>query len=228
VQQVAEKLIRSREYGRAIAYIVQSGDTVRMASVTDALIDEYLSKGSFSEAGCFELNHPIGQEEFAKLVDAIPTRLLRPGTLATEADDPQSRDNYKLFADKIAFLAQYRDFHAFFAQGARLEAAKLLAGMLASGLPPKRFVAVLLLDAVPLLEDSEAHLDASETFELLRCLQEVEMAAEEVAYLAPMGALVAGAGKAHSQQELVAIARQQVKLVRLALARNLSRALIMQ
>lgn len=160
-------------------------------------------------------------------MDAIPNNLLRPGSLV---QDHFQRDGFAapsttaLFSEKIAFLAQYRDFHAFFAQGARLEAAKLLVGMLMAGLPPKRFYAVLLLDAVPLLEDATVHFDSQETFELLRCLQEIDSAAHRAEYLRPIGLLALGGkkGKANPEQVLQA-ANQQVKIIRLALARNLSR-----
>ena len=149
---------------------------------------------------------------------------------ATGADDIQEdspvADRYGLFSDKLAFLAQYRDFHAFFAQGARLEASKLLVGMLSSGLPPKRFYAILLLDSIPLLEDGNGHFDANETFELLRCLQEIDMASDSMQYLVGLGHLILGSDANHTQAELIQAARQQLKIIRLALARYLSRVIL--
>ena len=71
--------------------------------------------------------------------------------LALESGPLPSLNN-NLYQDRIAFLAQYRDFHAFFAQGQRFEAAKQLVSLLRSGLAPTRFYAVMLLDTVPLLQ----------------------------------------------------------------------------
>lgn len=57
-----------------------------------------------------------------------------------------------LFHDWISFLARYRDLHAFMANEQKMEAAKTIVGLLRSGVVSKRFVAVLLLDALSLLE----------------------------------------------------------------------------
>lgn len=108
-------------------------------------------------------------------MDAFPTRLLRP-------DAPNNRSFFKslapadggdmmeaeedaefgieaaqlsLFQDRISFLARYRDVHAFFANEQKPEAAKTIIGLLRSGVVPKRFQAVLLLDALSLLEGEE-------------------------------------------------------------------------
>ena len=136
-----------------------------------------------------------GKDEFARLVDSIPTKLLHPEAAsfrpqlfspppkeaATEADmdedavpDSGEADqsdifsgltkpspiNYSVFHTKISFLAQYRDFHAFFAQGNRVQAAQQLVNLLRSGVSPKKFNAILLLDAIPLLEGESRSFSA--------------------------------------------------------------------
>ena len=129
----------------------------------------------------------LGTEEFARLVNSIPTKLLHPEAATFRpslfsstvpdtdptVDEVMQEDkadtldiepsfligfneptsiNYSVFQTKIRFLAQYRDFHAFFAQGNRHEAARILVNLIRTGVTPKRFLAVLLLDAIPLLE----------------------------------------------------------------------------
>lgn len=52
---------------------------------------------------------------------------------------------------RLSFLARYRDFHALYASGERRAAAELLVLLLSSNAAPKSFWAVMLLDAVGLL-----------------------------------------------------------------------------
>lgn len=65
----------------------------------------------------------------------------------TEEDDEVNE-----YLGQVSFLARYREFLALYAKGERRRAAELLVLMLTSKAAPKRFWAVLLLDAVPLLE----------------------------------------------------------------------------
>lgn len=59
---------------------------------------------------------------------------------------------YSRFGSRLAFLARYRDMHAFYAQGDKERAAAVLVHLLATELAPKTWWAILLVDAVPLLE----------------------------------------------------------------------------
>lgn len=105
-----------------------------------------------------------GQDAFIAHVDSIPTSLLRP-TSASLASSPPASPTSSLdlpalspsaalapFTARLTFLARYRDFFALYAGGARTEAAQLLVLLLTSGVAPRRFWGVMLLDAVPLLE----------------------------------------------------------------------------
>lgn len=62
---------------------------------------------------------------------------------------------------RLSFLARYRDFLALYAAGARRDAAQLLVLLLTSGVAPKKWWAVMLLDAVPLLESEFHHARAT-------------------------------------------------------------------
>lgn len=114
-----------------------------------------------------------GQEAFVKHVDSLPTSLLRPSSsdlnepsAASASSSPSptnglaplsrlpslTSDALRPHLSRLAFLARYRDFLALYAAGARREAAELLVLLLTSGVAPKKWWAVMLLDAVPLLE----------------------------------------------------------------------------
>lgn len=153
---------------------------MRIARITELLIDEYVQRGLFLVALICSMrlkpSFVVGAAEFARLVDAFPTRLLRPDETTNKTffkslvapthpendmneDDASGQGDLQLslFQDRISFLARYRDVHAFFANDQKLEAAKALVGLLRSGVVPKRFQAVLLLDALSLLEGQKYH-----------------------------------------------------------------------
>ena len=134
-----------------------------------------VDRGSFPSLIVFISTRRLaGQEAFVKHVDSLPTSLLRPSssdlnepTSAASPSSPSSPTNglaplsrlRSLTSDalrphlsRLAFLARYRDFLALYAAGARREAAELLVLLLTSGVAPKKWWAVMLLDAVPLLE----------------------------------------------------------------------------
>lgn len=204
---------------------------------------------------------PQGAGEFARLVDAFPTRLLRPDAAHNKSffksvapapsaieldgmvqDEEAAEDEefgieaaqLSLFQDRISFLARYRDVHAFFANEQKQEAAKTIIGLLRSGVVPKRFQAVLLLDALSLLEgslccslhklnslmlpfgqtdESEVYFDQQDTFELMRYLELVDSkSSTDLELLRPLQTLLGG-----SNWNRVALA------LRLSLTKNLSR-----
>ena len=75
---------------------------------------------------------------------------------AFDAGDAANDTGYgagrSLFSSRLAFLAGYRDFHRLYAEGQLRAAAELLVVLLTSNAAPERFWAVLLVDAIPLLE----------------------------------------------------------------------------
>ncbi|KAG0658580.1 hypothetical protein C6P46_005700 [Rhodotorula mucilaginosa] len=175
----ADYLVERKRYGEAVAYAVRAGDGTKVARIAEMIGEEYVVSG---------------QEAFVKHVDSLPTSLLRPSSsdlnepsAASPSSSPSptnglvplsrlpslTSDALRPHLSRLAFLARYRDFLALYAAGARREAAELLVLLLTSGVAPKKWWAVMLLDAVPLLETNPVLVSLAETYELLRILEEL-------------------------------------------------------
>ena len=196
-----------------------------------------------------------GADEFARMVDRIPTSILHPAgaELRPELFEPlvdgldvPAKDNSHL-ARPLIFLARYRDFHALYARGERFEAAALLVKLLTSVVAPRRFWAILLLDAVPLLEgvylkafsivtmldmffitDEHVLFSMHDTYELLRCLEDIvgpiAVSGHDGAdVLGPLARLVTRRDDDKQKPEQTRLALRQLGIVRQALARHLAR-----
>ncbi|KAL8279181.1 hypothetical protein RQP46_008437 [Phenoliferia psychrophenolica] len=161
----AELLVTRKEYGTAVSFCIRAGDSKRIARIATRVLDEYVT---------------TGQDAFIKHVDSIPTSLLRPpasnaSSIMEDEDEEEynERTHNHPYSSRLSFLARYRDFFALYARGERREAAVLLILLLTSGVAPKGFYAVMMLDVVPLLESPELLISLPETFELLRILEEL-------------------------------------------------------
>lgn len=101
-----------------------------------------------------------GSKEFVDHVNSIPPSLFSPDSphyltdpSSLYAEDANSiNPTYPVLASKLSFLPLYRDFLDAFAGGEKVKAADLLMRMFASGVAPKAFWAVLLVDSVTLLD----------------------------------------------------------------------------
>ncbi|XP_069690988.1 nuclear pore complex protein Nup85 isoform X2 [Periplaneta americana] len=129
-----------------------------------------------------------------------------------------------LVSDRLTFLGKYCEFHQLYNAGEFRDAAVLLVSLLASRLAPKNFWMTLLTDALPLLESNDIVLTSEDTYELLNCMEEL-LAEGQISE--PAG--TQGGDKIISTQDLSIdtnnIVEEKVKLIRLALARNLARSL---
>ena len=142
-KKVAAVLNSKREYGLAVSYCVRAGDATQVRNIADAVLEEYVNEG---------------EEEFLDLVDGFPTSLLQRTSRLPEMDEEgedrtvaYGRDK-SLYSERLAFLGKYRDFHRLYAEERLHEATAVLVSTLLENQAPERFWAVLLLDAIPLLE----------------------------------------------------------------------------
>ncbi|XP_031849160.1 nuclear pore complex protein Nup75 [Nomia melanderi] len=104
-------------------------------------------------------------------------------------------------SDRLTFLGKYCEFHQMYRIGEFKEAASLLVSLLVSNLTPKYFWSILLSDAIPLLEAEDITLSSNDCYELLRCVE------------------------AHGDDPKF---QGKVEILRLAVARNLARALSLE
>ncbi|KAM7089286.1 LOW QUALITY PROTEIN: nuclear pore complex protein Nup85 [Ciconia maguari] len=117
-----------------------------------------------------------------------------------------------LLSDALTFLGKKestREFHRLYGEKRFSEAAKLLLMLMTAHIAPCSFWMTLLTDALPLLEQKEVIFSAEQTYELMRCLEDLT------------------AGKSDKQKfQDDDVETMKVEMLRLALARNLARVIV--
>lgn len=117
-----------------------------------------------------------------------------------------------VLSTKLTFLGKYREFHRHYGSEEFKKAAELLLSLLSARIAPKRFWPTLLLDALPLLEADQVIFSTEQTYELMRCLEELELSKS--------------LDQSLSKQLSSADLEEKLEAVRFALARNLARAIV--
>ncbi|KAM8724505.1 nuclear pore complex protein Nup85 [Acanthopagrus schlegelii] len=118
-----------------------------------------------------------------------------------------------LLSDRLTFLGKYREFHKLYGEKRSDEAAKLLLSLMTAKIAPRSFWMTLLTDALPLLEQKEVIFSADQTHELMFCLEE----------LTSLNTTAPGTDRPMQDED---IELTKVELLRLALARNLAKAIV--
>ncbi|XP_055097129.1 nuclear pore complex protein Nup85 isoform X4 [Symphalangus syndactylus] len=119
-----------------------------------------------------------------------------------------------MLSDRLTFLGKYREFHRMYGEKRFADAASLLLSLMTSRIAPRSFWMTLLIDALPLLEQKQVIFSAEQTYELMRCL-------EDLTSRRP----VRGESDTEQLQD-DDIETTKVEMLRLALARNLARAIV--
>uniref|UniRef100_A0A2I3RUY9 Nuclear pore complex protein Nup85 n=1 Tax=Pan troglodytes TaxID=9598 RepID=A0A2I3RUY9_PANTR len=119
-----------------------------------------------------------------------------------------------MLSDRLTFLGKYREFHRMYGEKRFADAASLLLSLMTSRIAPRSFWMTLLTDALPLLEQKQVIFSAEQTYELMRCL-------EDLTSRRPVH------GESDTEQlQDDDIETTKVEMLRLSLARNLARAII--
>ncbi|XP_012634233.1 nuclear pore complex protein Nup85 isoform X1 [Microcebus murinus] len=119
-----------------------------------------------------------------------------------------------MLSDRLTFLGKYREFHRLYGEKRFVDAASLLLSLMTSQIAPRSFWMTLLTDALPLLEQKQVIFSAEQTYELMRCLEDLTSGRPEH-------------GEPDAQQlQDDDIETTKVEMLRLALARNLAGAII--
>lgn len=215
---LTKRLIKERKYGTAIAYSVRSGDLKMITRITDLLLMEYINEGP---------------EEFAKLVDEIPSSLLhpiapklRPNLFLNSQRSEQPLEDFELqsskaFNNSLIFLSRYRDLHSFYSKGMKSKVIEIIMNLLINQIAPKEWWCILLIDLLPLLEDEEMLVNVTDTYELLRCLEEITLDQQEVKEEGKLDYLMYLKLVLKDQSD----GSKEMEIIRYSLARNLSRCL---
>ncbi|XP_075418316.1 nuclear pore complex protein Nup85 [Tenrec ecaudatus] len=119
-----------------------------------------------------------------------------------------------MLSDRLTFLGKYREFHRLYGEKRFVAGASLLLSLMTSQIAPRSFWMTLLTDALPLLEQKQVIFSAEQTYELMRCL-------EDLTEGRPVCTEPDGLGPQDDDIETT-----KVEMLRLALARNLARAII--
>ncbi|XP_047613557.1 nuclear pore complex protein Nup85 isoform X1 [Phacochoerus africanus] len=119
-----------------------------------------------------------------------------------------------MLSDRLTFLGKYREFHRLYGEKRFVDAATLLLSLMTSQIAPRSFWMTLLTDALPLLEQKQVIFSAEQTYELMRCLE--DLTSERPAH-----------GEPDAQQlQDDDIETTKVEMLRIGLARNLARSII--
>uniref|UniRef100_A0A8D2B320 Nuclear pore complex protein Nup85 n=1 Tax=Sciurus vulgaris TaxID=55149 RepID=A0A8D2B320_SCIVU len=119
-----------------------------------------------------------------------------------------------MLSDRLTFLGKYREFHRLYGEKRFGDAASLLLSLMTSQIAPRSFWMTLLTDALPLLEQKQVIFSAEQTYELMRCLEDLTSGKPE------------RADPDAQRLQDDDIETTKVEMLRLALARNLARAII--
>ncbi|KAK7506744.1 hypothetical protein BaRGS_00002219 [Batillaria attramentaria] len=183
--------------GSALSWFLRSKDVPAATRLTERFLQEYKEHGRFSHVDL--LDH-LG-----------PTMLL---------------------TKQLTFLGKYREFHRLYQEKDLQAAASLLLALLAERVAPRDFWVTLLMDALPLLETPQVVLGTQQTYELMHCLEELTLELQKHSTNAAtnIGARPKSPGvrvSATASTQLISESDlEKLKFLRLALARNLSRAIL--
>ncbi|KAI0774773.1 Nup85 nucleoporin-domain-containing protein [Trametes elegans] len=194
----AQSFIHEKEYGLAISYYTSAEDWVGLGRTVDLVLEEYISQGA---------------ERFAGLVAKIAPSL---HNLRAEAGAQIPAPG--VFLHRLMFAVRFAEFHQRRASGDGQGAAADVVAIFREEIAPKAWWAVLLCDALQLLQDDEAMFFASaDAYLLIQKLEEIHSRTGQGCgddYL-PVLSRVTGRGVKHALQRL--------EVVRLSLARYYAR-----
>ncbi|KAF9997857.1 Nucleoporin nup85 [Modicella reniformis] len=208
----------SRKAHKVLRFCKDNNLNDSLRSINRVMAVEEERRGQYALA----IQHFIASRDndrVAKLTDNLMVSYLQSGGLDLEdalASIPDHTSN-----DHVEFLRSYAKFHQDYKNGDVRNAGRKLVDLLTSSRAPKKYWAVILLDALPLLENKQMVVfDTKDTYEMMRCLEEVVGSQHKAEYLQPLPK------NASSPTLTVEMREQQLNVVRLLLVRNLARSLV--
>ncbi|KAK2465707.1 hypothetical protein APHAL10511_002251 [Amanita phalloides] len=192
----AQTLVQDKDYGLAVSYCTSAEDWSGLGRIVEQVLKEYVISGP---------------EKFAKYASTIAPTVRQLRTQNVQQG---------ICVHRLLFAVRYAQFHEHRRQGNLVDAAQELVSIFFDDLAPKSWWAVLLNDAIELLQGDQIML-FSETavIELMRRAEEITSTASygDADYLGTLTQCMKGGEKE---------ALNRMKLVRAALAKYYARCTI--
>ncbi|KAL5019403.1 hypothetical protein ScPMuIL_005125 [Solemya velum] len=128
-----------------------------------------------------------------------------------------------LLSKRLTFLGKYREFHKLYGDKDHHAAGSLLLSLLTARLAPRDFWITLLTDCIPLLEADKMIFSSMQTYELMHCLEELT---KETLLLSASQNKAKTPDSQDRTKAFTELEKEKIDLLRLALTRNLSRAIV--
>ncbi|XP_058826939.1 nuclear pore complex protein Nup75 [Topomyia yanbarensis] len=202
---LVKRNLANKLYGNALEWAIRSKDSFYVTAVANIFLEHYCNYG---EIMCEDVIANIGAKMF--------------------------------ISPRLIFLVKYYDFRQFYRERSFAQAAELLINLLDSKITPSYFWPSLLADTIPLLEFKEPVIPTKETYTILHHLEWdlVPMIEKRKEQLKGSNRMETDSGDNDmNNQALISkfssnllnnCTDDLVKLLRLACARNLARAFIIE
>jgi nuclear pore complex protein Nup85 len=150
-------------------------------------------------------------------------------TQLTSVDNDQRAFDFSATGcGSLLFLEQLIMFHGLIKNRKLRKASLLLVDMLTTNIAPMRYWPILLLDSVALLEARDMVLNSEDTFEVMRCLQDLDQSRDKDKFFSEILSI---GSEASSQGDVVTRHEQIdtcVLAIRSACTRNLARSFLLE
>ncbi|KAF9087361.1 Nucleoporin nup85 [Mortierella sp. AM989] len=208
----------SRKAHKVLKFCKDNDLTDSLQSINRVMGVEEEKRGQYGLA----IQHFIASKDddrVAKVSDNLMLNYLQSGIL--DLEDTLASISSHTFNRHVDFLRSYAKFHQDYKNGNLRSAGQTLRKLLTKGQAPIKYWAVILFDALPLLENKqEVVFDSNDTYELMWCLEEIVGSQHKAEYLQLLPTSVASAASTVEERE------QQLNVIRLSLVRNLARSLV--
>ncbi|WFD36799.1 hypothetical protein MCUN1_003689 [Malassezia cuniculi] len=247
-KRLGHALMEQQKYGLAVAYAVRARDARQIREIADRMLDDYFEHGVDAFVKSVETIPRVLLDDAASVADAAIANTnananinanmntnTNTGTAIATASTTDMEDGFAAPRSSIfdaatfaplAFHVKYCDFFHLFADShSWAQAAQALYQLMTSAVTPESFLAVLLVDALPILQSDRLYFGVDETYELLRIAEKVAAGADgpdAAHYMSSLERLL----HREAAQGAGALAQERLSVVRLALAQYLARVCI--